>query len=411
MQLNKVYPKGKSKPRTPGRKAPQSQPSQAKRPEAPYQTSPAGPVTAGATSLYPMPSRRRVKLSRSLLSGVSSGGVEFLKCAFAPPDFNVTQIHGVPDAFDGLSLTKKHKYIGSVALAASSDQYYLLSPVPGISHFFLSKPYVAGVPQPVVTTDVWSAVPYGDYTSLFGTSISTAADIVNRFRFVSNHIELVPTTNAMQWTGNIQVWKSSVTMQATNSSITAGAYTPVMVVQGLSSAVATNAIQYTAPFNLGTYACAFSTNPVFNFQAIIENQQTTSQVTGGFGNLSAPNGINLSGMDSNFESVFIKISGAGTNGSNTLVLKTWACVEYQCLPGNALYEFQSVSPCDDLAMKLYRKIIKELPVAVTYFDNENFWERVLSIIQRLSTAGSFIPGQVGAFSKGVSMAATALQSL
>lgn len=417
MQLQKTYPKGKFKTRFPGRKAAptaqaQQKPSQPKSSEGNYSTQPMGPMTAGAVSQYAMPSRRRVKLSRSVLSGVSSGGVEFLKCAFAPPDFSVTQTQGVPDQYDGLSLTKKHKFIGSVALPASSDQYYLLAPVPGIAYFTLAKAYVAGVPQAPVSTDVWTAVPYGDYSSLFGSSISTSADIVNRFRYVSNHIELIPTTNAMAWTGNIQVWKSPVTMQPANTSLVAGTYTPAMVVQGLASSIATNAIQYTSPFNLGTYVCAFNTNPVFNFNEIIENQGTTTAFSpGGFGGFSAPANVNINGLDNNFESVFIKISGAGTNASNTLVLKTWACVEYQCLPGNALYEFQSVSPSDELAMKLYRKIIKELPIAVTYFDNESFWQRVLAIVQRISAVGSHLPGQLGSLARGVSLASSAMSQL
>lgn len=416
--LNKTYPKKKGNgppaipyftPMPPQQKKKKRTPPQQVM-NAPYQTGTQLAMTPGAVSQYPMRSGRRFKLSKSLLTGVSQGGIEFLKCAFAPPDFNVAQVHGVPDAFDGMSLVKKHKSINSISLPASSDVYYLLAPVPGYAYFTLVKAYVGGVPVLPTPSDVWTGVPYGDFTSLFGTTVSTAADIVNRYRFVSNHIELIPTTNAMQWTGNIQAWKAPVTLEIGNSSPAPGVYTPAMTVQGLGAAIATNAIQYTAPFNMGVYCCAYSSNPAFNFSPIIENVSGTFTGVGASGGLAiAAPATSLPGLDNNFESVFIKVSGAGTNALNTIVLKTWACVEYQVLPGNALYEYQTVSPSDDLALKLYRSIIKELPTAVSYFDNESFWQRVLAIVQRMSTAGSFIPGRIGAVSKGISLATAAFQ--
>lgn len=363
-------------------------------------------LTPGASSSYPMRQRtRRPKLlKKSLLSMVSKPGMEFLKCAFAPPDFNTTQVHGLPDDYQGNSLVKKHKLIQPIALAASTDYYYLLLPVPGIAYYVLSK--ATGVAP--VPADIWVPVPYSDFTSLFGTSFASQADVVDKFRFISNHIELIPTTNAMQWTGNIQSWKVPVQLAPNNAIV---AYT----IHGLNAVNATNALQYTAPFNAGVYACAFNGGAKFDFTQVQENLGGATSGAGsitGTGVLAAPGaGYGIPGFDNNFESVVIKISGIGTNVSDTMILKTWACVEYQVLPGNALYEYMTVSPKDDLAMQLYRKIIQQLPTAVTYYDNDSFWQRVLQIIQSISGVASFAPGPIGRIGKGVSIATSAVREL
>lgn len=373
-----------------------------------YATAPMVPYTPGAVSAYPMrkQSRRPKTLKKSMLSMVSSPGIEFLKCAFAPPDFNTTQVHGLPDDFQGNSLVKKHKLIAPITLAASTDYYYMLMPVPGIAYYVLSK--ATGVAP--VAGDLWSPVKYADFDSLFGTTQQTPADIVDKFRFVSNHIELIPTTNAMQWTGNIQSWKIPVQIALSNSGA-AGSYS----INGLNAVNATNALQYTAPFNAGVYACAYNSGAKFDFSLIQEQFGAATTGTGsitGTGILG-PTGVNVGipGFDNNFESVLIKISGIGTNVSDTMILKTWACVEYQVMAGNALYEYMTVSPKDEIAMALYRKIIQQLPTAVTYYDNDSFWQRVLQIIQSISGVASFAPGPIGRIGKGVSIATSAVREL
>jgi len=365
--------------------------------------------TPGAVSSYPMRKRtKRAKLSRSLLQSVSQPGMEFLKCAFAPPDFNTTQVHGLPDDFQGNSLVKKHKLIAPISLNASTDYYYLLMPIPGVAYWYLTKG--AGVAP--LATDVWIPVPYSDFSSLFGSTQTSAADIVDKFRYISNHIELIPTTNAMQWTGNIQSWKLPVQVIPYNSVL--GAFN----ITGLNAVNATNALQYTAPFNAGVYACAFNSGAKFDFTPIQENFGGNTAVginngtIGGSGVLGAFSaGLGFPGFDNNFETVVIKISGIGTNVSDTMILKTWACVEYQVLPGNSLYEYMTVSPKDEVAMQLYRKIIQQLPTAVTYYDNESFWQRVLAIIQGISGVASRLPGTYGRIGKGVSIATEAVRQL
>lgn len=379
-----------------------------------YRTTPRSVQTPGAVSFpihglkgrtYPMP------------RGLSADGLAYLKCAFAPPDFSQTSVAGVPDNFEGTSLVKKHRGVFPSIIPASVDRYILLLPTPGFAYWQCDK--AAG--QSIQSNDNFIGVPYSDYSSMFESTIlglgsgANTDDIVDRFRFASNHIEIVPTVNATQWTGSIQVWKAPINLIDRPPNASSGATGDYKSVSGLQSVNATNANQYTAPFNLGCYVGAYNSGAVFGFNPInsMVGDLPVSLATGDFGRLlprTVVSGIStaasFTGLDNNYESVIIKISGVGTNPNNSYVLKTWACVEYQVVTGSSLYEYQTLSPCDPIAMKLYREIIKQLPVGVTYMDNDTFWERVLGIIRMISGGLSFVPGPIGTIAGGVHAAST-----
>lgn len=350
---------------------------------------------------------RMAKMS-SAMTRITPAGMSFLKCAFAPPDFSGSDVKGVPDMFQGKSLIKKHRYIGGLNVPASADTYILLLPVPGYAYFQVTWP--SGTP--LASVAAFTGTPYSDFNTVFnsaGVAGDNTADLVNRFRYVSNHFELIPTTNAMAWTGNIQCFKFNLSA-GIRQSLTANA-TNILSVMGLQSLNATNADQYTGPFNLGVYTGAYNTGNGFNFNNIIEKAINVPSIisAGDFGQLICGGGF--PGLDSNFDCVCIKISGVGTNTANTCILKTWACVEYLAQPGSSVYEYQTFSCVDPVAMEMYRAIIKELPVGVSFLDNEGFWSRVLSIIKRVSGAASVLPGPYGAIASGVNMTTTALESL
>jgi len=300
----------------------------------------------------------------------------------------------------GPSLTRKHRYVSTQNLAVGSDYYILLAPVPGIACFNAVVTAGAGV----VGTTVFTAVPYTDFPSMFGTSTTQSADIVTKFRFVSNHIEVIPTVNQMTWSGQISAWKiplSLVTRQGGSST------SDLLTVEGLKGCNTTLANQYTSPFINGMYAGCYSSNPTFSFSQIIEYCVQLPSVIGpgiDFGALNNTTG--LPGLDNNFETLCIKISGITANES--YILKTWACVEYQVSADSVLYEFQSLSPCDPIALKLYREIINDLPIGVPFIDNDSFWSRVLSIINSLSGVGAHLPGAYGGVSRGVNLISGAM---
>jgi len=349
-----------------------------------------------------------MRMLQSMRPRVSAPGMAFLKCAFAPPDFSGTDVKGVPDLYSGKSLVKKHRFIGDKTFKNGKDTYILLLPVPGYAYFVAEVAAGSGI----VSGTNFDGVPYSDITSLFGANSTTTADIVNKFRYVSNHLELIPTTNAMSWSGNLQSFRFPMSLFIRQSAATVTTTGNLWSISGLESLNSSNADQYTGPFNLGCYTAAYNTGNGFAFNPILERVIALPGTldAGDFGRIVAPGALAITGFDANFDCVCLKVSGVNTD-LNTCILKTWACVEYQALPGSSVYEYQSFSVCDPLALEMYRNIIRELPVGVSFLDNEGFWTRVLSIIRRISGVGMVLPGPYGAMATGVNMATSALESL
>jgi hypothetical protein len=332
---------------------------------------------------------------------LTEDGLNFLKCAFAPPDFTTVNVRGVPDSFEGVSLVKKHRYINTLSFAAGVDYWFCLAPVPGASVFVTST--LAGILP--TNTSQWEAVPYNDALQMFGIpNGESAADIVNSFRFVSNHIEIIPTTNQATWTGSIQSWKVDLKTMVRNEAVT-----NLYGLTGLQSCLSTISNRYSGPFNLGLYAGSYSDSK-FLFQPVVEKQTRIPNAIapGDWGQLFMT-GMCCPGMDNNFGSTIVKISGM--TGPNSCIIKTWACVEYTCLANSSLYEYQTISPCDPLALEVYKKVIHDLPPGVSFLDNERFWLRVLGIINRVSGVLSILPGPYGMAAGGVNQISTALRDL
>jgi hypothetical protein len=340
------------------------------------------------------------------LNRLTPEGVSYLKCAFAPVDFAVNNVLGVPDGFEGMSLIKRHRLVQPLTLSSGQDYYVILVPIPGIAYASASKASLATF----AGNETISCTSYADSANIFGTTGTNTNAIMSQFRFVSNHIELVCTTNQMTWSGNIQCMKAKLSMvPRQGSTVTTNNLHTVSGLEALNYFGQTN--QYTAPLVNGVYSGAYNYANDFPFTPVME------------GITAIPNGIvtgtdfcsftsstcALSGIDNHFESVIIKISGLTTNVS--MILKTWACVEYQVTSGSMLYEYQTMSPSDYQAIALYREIIKQLPIAVGVAENPDFWRRVLGIIRTLSGVGMALPGPYGSLAAGVNLASNALAEL
>lgn len=364
----------------------------------------AGPKQAS----YPLPTYTNTgmrAISKIPRRKITPAGEAFLKCAFAPPDFAASNPTGVPDDFQGSSLLKKHRYVGNFNCSAANRDYYilLLPSAGGIAYWTANV--AAGTP--ILAATIFDAVTFTDEKSLF-PSAAQAADVVTKYRYVSNHIELIPTMNQMSWSGSIQVWKAPITVAMRSSAGADNLYT----VGGLQSCNATNANQYTGPTNLGVYTAAYNAGVKFDFQEVMEgiSQVPWAPLGADFGYLRNLTGC-IAGIDPQFDSVIIKISGMGATVTNSFVLKVWSCVEYQVVTGSAVYEYQTLSPCDAYAMQMYRAIILQLPVGVSFLENEGFWKRVLGIIRGISAPLSMLPGPYGAISSGVNAIAGGIDSL
>jgi len=336
---------------------------------------------------------------------ISPAGMSFLKCAFAPPDFAQSKTDGVPDKYCGTTLVKKHRAVATVAIAATTDYYFLLAPVPGSAYYTLSK--AAGVaPQ---FGDVWVRTEYNDAATLFGATPALANTIVSRFRYVSQHIEVIPTVNEMTWSGSIQAWK--IPVQVTEKNLAGVLYFTTIGLESTSAVSAARADQFSGPFNGGFFGGAFSAAAEFEFHSTTGGlAQVPAVITAGtdFGALGTA--TNTPGFDNSFETLVVKISGVGAT-AQSLMLKTWACVEYQVYPNSGLYEYMTMSSYDPDALIMYRKIIAELPVGVPYAMNDTFWQRVMGIIRRLSKAVSYVPGPVGMIAGGVNAITDGISSL
>jgi hypothetical protein len=346
--------------------------------------------------------------------GISKDGWSFLKCAFAPPDFAANDVSGVPDDFRGASLVKKHRSITPFLINASTDYYFMLSPTPGVAFWYCAL--AAGtVPN---SSMVFNAAGYADFAQLFGPpgAGTSTSDIVTKFRFISNHFELVPTVNAMNWTGVIQAYKIPLAASYRNEATAVSTTINAVTISGLESVLGSgSANQYTAGFNMGVYTGAYNIGTQFGFKEILTNVGTVpftvSPGSGDWGQFSSSATGCFTGLDNDFETICIKISGVGSNSLDSCLIKTWACVEYQCNPGTSIYEYQSISPCNPPAIDLYRELALALPIGVPYTENSAFWERVLKIIKMMSAAGSFIPGPIGMISTGVGSVISGIESL
>jgi len=349
------------------------------------------------------------KFKSANLKGITEDGIKFLKCAFAPPDFQNMSLSGVPDEYRGMSIVQKHRFVGPELFTAGQDYWFLLAPSPGIAFYVLNK--AAGTD--LVFGDQFVAVPYSDFNSLFGANSTANALLITKYRYASNHFEIIPTVNQTTWSGQIQAWKiplSLVMRSVPTSAIGVPAnMLSVTGLQGASLGAGEYSNQYSGPFINGIYTAAYNTNDNFAFSPVLENQAALPSIisTADFGQLINNSGI--PGLDINFETTVIKVSGITANQS--AIIKAWACVEYQVNAATALYGFQTMSPYDPVALELYREIVSNLPVGVPFTDNEGFWRRVLSIIYQLTNAGAFVPGPIGLASRGLNMLSQAGMSV
>lgn len=335
---------------------------------------------------------------------LTAAGMSFLKCAFAPPDFTSTGVKGVPDDFRGTTLLKKHRLNGTVNFTSANDTYFLLSPVPGIAYFYCST--TAGTLP--ISTSVWIGVPYSDFTALFTSSFNTTASLVTSFRFISNHIELVSTTNQMNWSGSIQSWKIPIKAYIMGTSAAAN---HVYGLSGLEGVTSTNSNRYVGPFNEGFFAGCYNSASTFTFNPIIEGQNNLPDSvvsTIDFGQLQGTPMI--PGLANDFETMVIKVSGV--TGNQSAIIRTWACVEYTANPASSIYEYSSDSPPEDeTALKLYREVALSLPIGVPFRMNDTFWQRVLQIMRTITAAGSNLPGPYGMISSGVNTITNGIYNL
>jgi len=348
---------------------------------------------------------------------MSMAGTAFLKCAYAPPDFNVDPGKGIPDSYNGKTLSRKDVYTGALNGTAGRDDYYIISPTPGVAAWYAQT--ATGVAPTTATT--WQSIEFPQAfgtANIFGdssTGSSNRASNVDAFRYASLCAGVYPTSNYMSFAGSIQVWKAPLKQTLENVALTF-ATTPAVsfsttevVVSGLEATTRVPPENYTHSFIDGMYTVATNNQPDFPFVPIVEGyNKLPAQATGTsmFGVLNGP----YLGMGDT-DSIIVKISNADTS-TNSFTLKVWACVEYRVQPASSLYQYAGTSPdYDPVALAMYRKVSQRIPLAVVCAENAKFWESVMRVLKSVSGAASFVPGPVGMIGQGLGAVTSGIESL
>nr|AZU96333.1 putative capsid protein precursor alpha [Culannivirus DW-2019a] len=363
----------------------------------------------------PRKPRRRRNGARRPGATLSKAGINFLKCAFAAPDFAVDPGQGIPDNYEGKAVMRKDVSNNTISFTVDVDTFILVMPTPGVAYWSCTVPIGEFPTQSTVWTPTYNA----SFTTLFGTSTNQAEDApvdpvergknATNFRYASNVCEITPTSNYTQFAGSITVWKVPITMAdfvqttGTGEAQLSTVQKSLVGVEGLTRVSPDN-----KPFKFldGAFSMAVNTQPDWQFSPILSgvtripsvgqsavNNPTWGQFQGDFIGLGT------------LESLVFRVS-TPAGAVNSAIIKVWSCVEYQPTPGSVFYEFAGTTPSlDPLALKLYRDIALKIPVAVTVMENDGFWsDKVMPALKAsmnaLRIVGGVVP-QVGAAMAGI----------
>lgn len=364
---------------------------------------------------------------------LSKAGIDFLKCAFAAPDFADDQGAGIPLGGDHKVLLKKHRLETSVALAGAAttgtSYHYLILPTPGQAVWTASS----AIGTQLTYNTAWAPTSFSDSfgdSGLFSNGPGSRAANVDQYRYASLSAEVKDVTSIYTSTGTVFVQKfpikNSQTL-VTQSFVTANGWQTGNIVARYTSGTPSTVTfaDSASPANTVTLGRADATfeypvlngldvtgqNPVrsfaghiregafarsvrarddYGFRPIMEGIESLSSGNQ-FGNLSG----NFLGADDAMEAIHIRIDVPASVNLNVRV-RVWACVEYKPLNQSSLYEYARLAPDRDmLAIALYYKYAQQLPIAVIAAENDFSWKRLWEWVKSALTAVSFIPGPVG----------------
>lgn len=335
-------------------------------------------------------SRRVARRPRMPRMGLSMPGECFLKCAFAAPDFANENFVGIPDTFGGKVLVKRTAYENSIAFAAGRDTYIIIPPIVGYQYFHTQSPIGIPLPQGVEFT--------GSVASDYNTIFSSGDFGVNytSYRYISQSAEIIPLMNDMTWSGSITCFKIPVTLA---DKITGAGANFQPTVEGLEAVNSSTVNRYTGPFRDGVYSVATTRQPDFKFKTWLENilEIPATLDTNDYGRLISGDWIPGIG---DLDTIVIKVSVPTGAANQSAVMRVWNCIEFQPNAASQLNTYAKLSPDHDpSALAAYRYIAGQLPPAVAYYENANFWEFVKKILGGAAMAGgalSVLPGPYGA---------------
>lgn len=317
-------------------------------------------------------------------------GKNFLKCAFAEPDFS--SLHSfIPDGNSDLAYMAHYKSTETVTIGPNTTVYYVKLPIPGSKFGFFYT--TAG--QPFLSTSALTLTYYDQYNSIF-TGIADPTTQYESFRLVSNAMEIVNLNNEFTWAGSIEVFKFRP--QLTTS--TSNGFAMIHDIVGLESLNTNSADIKTFPVKEGVYT--YLTNPSGKFDKTKAMSGLTfipeqTPAYGSYGIVeSIGRDVQIAGFDNGFEASVIRLTNPAAY-AQTFQVKTWQCIEYIPTLKSVWIVSSTINNVrDQMALDLYRRLCTELPFAVPARENESFWERVVRTMKVIVAALKPVPGMVGA---------------
>jgi hypothetical protein len=342
--------------------------------------------------------RKKKRSKKNSKSSITPAGQAFLKIATSPCDFSLGSANfmGIPDSYDGNVVTDTQTSCNSFVPTSGVDNYIILIPTPGVAYWYGSR--ATGTTGAIT----WTAVTYDDALTLF--PFGAEDSVVNAFRYASQAIEVVNLTNAMTWSGAVEIWKfpvkEAMATQEYTDHLTNNTFLGVPFIEGLTS---TGSLRpdvvfplkdgcFCPSFNLDALHAWTSVRTSFPYGDLTINQSYAEATDAiyGFNNITNLNYVGLGFQ----EAVCIKLPA--TAASQNLMIRTWATLELQVPRTSILWNYSHFSPpADPNALALLHAFHKNFVGAVTSKENATFWENIMLWGKRLSGVFKHIPGPVG----------------
>lgn len=326
-------------------------------------------------------------------------GEKFLKCAFAPFDFQADPGMGIPDEYNGRVIMKKYGRTGGIQAPTGKDLWFLVAPNPGCA-------YATSVTSPGFPPGAIDAGTDSEHWNLVSYANPVAANSASAFRIASNVFELECTSSINLTAGSITVWDVDISLgdhQVVNGTPPPDFYY-YKVLKGLNSIISSPpSVAKSFHALKGVYTVAYNHQPDWNFTPMLtgaNNSEGLKELLASPGGAASRYGIAtgpvlVRGWGDHRTKV-IKVS-VPTDTTLSFIVRTTQCVEYQVGPDSALYDFSTYSPPHDpVALAEYRKLAKELPLAVPACENAGFWNRVLNVLRLGTSMVKVVPGPIGA---------------
>lgn len=341
------------------------------------------------------------------LRTISPAGEGFVKTATAAPDFELTELEGIPDNFNGPSVIKKDYIFQTINATAGKSTYFVITPTAGVAYY---TPQIAPtMGNPLVDSNVLVGQYYPDSAEMFagcGTPDPVSnSDQLSKGRLMALSAELNCVTNSFNQYGTISCWKTPLARTVGPIDQAGFDVTDNIQITGAKgfTTVALDSQAYVSPVRNGVYSVSMNREENFEFYPVFDDLNTSSDTIARFSGTERLNFVGCAPVfDNGFDTIIFRIDVPPNTTDQSFVLKIWKVWEYQPTFNSLLYNFSHLSPdVDDGALHLYREMCRHLPTAVRDKENPDFWNTILSAVEGASGLLSFVPGPVGAAASGV----------